>query len=178
VKQVGPIRRQLGFPTIFNLLGPLANPARAEFQLLGVGKPRLRPLLAAALARLGVRRAVVVSGDDGLDEVTLAGSTSLTEVTAGTLADRHWTPEEFGLARAPLDDLKISGPEESAAMIRRVLAGVKGAARDIVVLNAAAGLWTVGRYDAPSEAAEAAASAIDSGAAAHLLERLAAASHR
>jgi len=178
MKQVGPIRRQLGFPTIFNLLGPLANPARAEYQLLGVGKARLRPLLAAALARLGVRRAVVVCGEDGLDEVTLAGPTAVTEVTGGALEELRWTPEDFGLRAGPLDSLRVSGPDESAAMIRQVLAGVAGTPRDVVVLNAAAGLWTAGKSDSPRQAAEIAAAAIDSGAAARLLAQLAAATHR
>ncbi len=97
MKQVAPVRRQLGIRTIFNLLGPLTNPAGAEFQLLGVGKAPLRPLLAAALARLGVRRAVVVAGDDGLGEVTIAGPTSVTEVVDGSLHELRWTPEDFGL---------------------------------------------------------------------------------
>jgi anthranilate phosphoribosyltransferase len=172
MKQVAPVRSRLGIPTIFNLLGPLANPARAEYQLLGVGKPRLRPLLAAALARLGVRRAVVVSGDDGLGEVTLAGSTSATEVTGEALGELRWTPEDFGLSRSPLDALEVAGPDESAAVIRQILAGGVGPARDIVVLNAAAGLWIAQRSDSPREAARLAAGAIDSGAAAKLLEQL------
>jgi anthranilate phosphoribosyltransferase len=178
MKQVAPIRRQLGIPTIFNLLGPLANPARAEYQLLGVGKARLRPLLAAALARLGVRRAVVVCGDDGLDEVTLSGPTAVTDVVGGSLRELRWTPDDFGLRPAPLDALRVAGPDESAAMIRQVLSGAAGAARDVVVLNAAAGLWTVGRSDSPRQAAELAAAAIDSGAAARLLAQLAKATQR
>jgi anthranilate phosphoribosyltransferase len=178
MKQVAPIRRQLGIPTIFNLLGPLANPARAEYQLLGVGKARLRPLLAAALARLGVRRAVVVCGDDGLDEVTLYGATAVTDVVGGSLRELRWTPDDFGLRAAPLDALRVAGPDESAAMIRQVLSGAAGAARDVVVLNAAAGLWTVGRSDSPRQAAEMAAAAIDSGAAARLLAQLAKATQR
>jgi len=173
MKRVGPIRRQLGFRTIFNLLGPLANPAGAEYQLLGVGKAPLRPLLAAALARLGVRRALVVCGDDGLGEVTISGPTAVTEVVDGSLSELRWTPADFGLNRAPLDGLQVAGPEESAAIIRQVLAGAAGAARDVVVLNAAAGLWTVGHSDSPREAAQMAAAAIDSGAAARLLAQLA-----
>ena len=170
MKQVAPIRRQLGFRTIFNLLGPLANPAGAEYQLLGVGQARLRPLLAAALARLGVRRAVVVSGEDGLGEVTLAG------------ADRGDRRRRRFAQRAALDARRFwsrsvhrsmrcacSGPDESAAMIRQVLAGEAGAARDVVVLNAAAGLWTAGHSESPRQAAELAAAAIDSGAAAGCL---------
>ncbi|HEY1785644.1 MAG TPA: anthranilate phosphoribosyltransferase, partial [Pirellulales bacterium] len=172
MKQVAPIRRQLGIQTIFNLLGPLANPARAEYQLLGVGKARLRPLLAAALARLGVRRAVVVRGDDGLGEVTLSGPTAVTNVVDGRLDELRWTPDDFGLCPAPVDSLRVASPDESAAMIRQVLSGAAGPARDMVVLNAAAGLWTVGRSDSPREAAKTAAEAIDSGAAARLLAQL------
>jgi anthranilate phosphoribosyltransferase len=178
MKQVAPIRRQLGIPTIFNLLGPLANPARADYQLLGVGKARLRPLLAAALARLGVRRASVVSGDDGLDEVTLSAPTAVTNVVDGSLNELRWTPEDFGLCSASLDGLRVTGPDESAAMIRQVLSGAAGAARDVVVLNAAAGLWTAGRSDSLRQAAEMAAAAIDSGAAARLLAQLAKATQR
>ncbi|HTU23987.1 MAG TPA: anthranilate phosphoribosyltransferase [Pirellulales bacterium] len=178
VKQVGPIRRRLGFPTIFNLLGPLANPARAEYQLLGVGKARLRPLLAAALAKLGVRRGIVVCGEDGLDEVTLAGATDVTDVAADSSRELRWTPDDFGLRPSPLDALRVSGPEESAAMIRQVLAGTAGPARDVVVLNAAAGLWTAGRSADLGEAAKLAAGAIDSGAAAGLLAQLATATQR
>jgi anthranilate phosphoribosyltransferase len=178
MKQVAPIRRQLGIQTIFNLLGPLANPARAEYQLLGVGKARLRPLLAAALARLGVRRAVVVRGDDGLGEVTLSGPTAVTNVVDGRLDELRWTPDDFGLCPAPVDSLRVASPDESAAMIRQVLSGAAGPARDMVVLNAAAGLWTVGRSDSPREAAKTAAEAIDSGAAARLLAQLVKATQR
>ena len=103
--------------------GTAGQPGRCGFQLLGVGKPRLRPLLAAALARLGVQRAVVVCGDDGLGEVTISGSTAVTEVVDRSLAELRWTPEDFGLRPAPLEKLRVAGPVESAAMIRQVLAG-------------------------------------------------------
>ena len=172
MKQVAPIRRQLGIQTIFNLLGPLANPAGAEYQLLGTGKARLRPLLAAALARLGVRRAVVVRGDDGLGEVTLTGPTAVTNVVDGQLHDLRWTPDDFGLRASPVDALRVASPSESAAMIRQVLSGAAGPARDVVVLNAAAGLWTAGKSESPRTAAETAAAAIDTGAAKRLLAQL------
>jgi anthranilate phosphoribosyltransferase len=178
MKQVAPIRRQLGIRTIFNLLGPLTNPAGAEYQLLGVGRGPLRPLLAAALNRLGARRAVVVSGEDGLGEVTLSGPTAVTEVAAGVLGERRWTPEDFGLPTSSLETLCVSGPEESAALVRQVLAGAAGPARDIVLVNAAAGLWTVGRGDSLRGAARRAAEAIDSGAAAKLLAELVQATRR
>jgi anthranilate phosphoribosyltransferase len=178
MKNVAAVRKALAVPTIFNLLGPLVNPAGAEFQLLGVGRPEVRPLVAEALQLLGSKRALVVCGDDGLDEVTLAGETHVTEVSPEGLREFTWTPEEFDLPRSPLDALKIETPAESAAMIRRVLAGEKGPPRDIVVLNAAAALVTAARANRPKDAAKAAAAAIDSGAAAALLARLAERSHR
>ncbi len=122
MQRVGAVRRSLSFPTIFNLLGPLSNPAGAPFQLLGAGKPHLRPLLASALQLLGSRRSAVVSGDDGLDEVTLATTTHVTLIENDKVTELTWSPEEFGLQRAPLDSMLIDGPEESAAIIRRVFA--------------------------------------------------------
>ena len=178
MKNVASVRKMLGVPTIFNLLGPLVNPARAEYQLLGVGQPELRPLIARALQLLGSQRALVVCGADGLDEVTLAGTTHVTEVGPDGLREFTWAPEEFGLSRSPLDSLKIEGPTDSAAMIRQVLLGKPGPPRDIVVLNSAAALITAGKATSPREAAQMAATAIDSGAAQALLARLAERSHR
>jgi len=172
MKNVAEVRRQLGTPTIFNLLGPLSNPAGAPFQVLGVGRAELRPLLAEALALLGTERAVVVCGEDGLDEVTLAGATRVTEVHAGQTRDFVWRPQDFGIEPASLDTLRVAGAEESAALIRGVLAGAPGAPRDIVVLNAAAALWTARAAATPREGARQAADAIDRGAAAALLARL------
>lgn len=177
MQRVAAIRKQLATPTIFNLLGPLCNPAAAPYQLLGVGRAELRPLLAGALARLGTRRAVVVWGEDGLDEVTLAGSTYVTQIEATTIREFRWTPADFGLDQAPLDALQVSGPEESAEIIHGVLAGRPGPARDIVVLNAAAGLLIAERAGTPQAAAKLAAEAIDQGAAAELLTALARRSH-
>lgn len=174
MKHVAAVRQKLGMPTIFNLLGPLANPAHAPYQLVGVGRAELRPLLAAALGRLGVERAIVVHGADGLDEVALAGATHVTEVRAGELREFTWQPEHFGLAPAPLDSLRVETPAESAAIVRRVLAGERGPARDIVVVNAAAALWTAGRDSEPSGCARLAEQALDQGAARELLARLAA----
>lgn len=172
MKHVAAVRQKLGFSTIFNLLGPLANPAAAPFQLLGVGQPHLRPLLAEALARLGSQRALVVCGNDGLDEVTLAGTTHVSEVRAGGVREFTWTPEEFGLTSTTLESLVVDDPASSAAMIRRVLEGQRGPAREIVVLNAAAALWTAEKTADLSAAATMAAAAIDSGAARELLAHL------
>jgi anthranilate phosphoribosyltransferase len=178
MKHVAAVRKKLGIRTIFNILGPLVNPAGACYQLLGAGRPELRPLLAGALQRLGTKRSFVVSGEDGLGDVTLAGSTYVTEVADGRTRDFTWRPEEFGIARQSLDGLMIETPAASADVIRKVLAGEPGAARDIVILNAAAGLVVAGRVAEPKLAAELAAEAIDSGAAERLLAGLAERSHQ
>jgi anthranilate phosphoribosyltransferase len=172
MKHVGPIRKMLATPTIFNILGPLANPARAPYQLLGVGKPHLRPLLSEALAMLGTRRVLVVHGTDGLDEVTLGGRTDVTEASDGQLKEFAWTPEDFGLETSSSDAMLIETPLESAALIRRILAGEKGAPRDVVLANAAAALWTANETDSLLNCTRRAAEAIDSGAASDLLARL------
>jgi anthranilate phosphoribosyltransferase len=183
MKHVAAVRKRLGIRTIFNILGPLVNPAGACFQLLGAGRPELRSLLAGALARLGTKRTFVVAGEDGLGDVTLAGGTHVTEVVAtggppvATVREFAWTPEDFGIARSGLDSLKIDGPAESAAVIRRLLAGERGPARDIVILNAAAGLIVAGKTSDAQYSAAMASLAIDSGAAAELLARLVARSH-
>ena len=177
MKHVSAVRKQLGIKTIFNILGPLANPAGATHQLLGAGRPELRPLLAAALGQLGVERALVVSGSDGLGEATIAAPTDVTVVGAGAIRDEQFTPEQFGLARSPTTELKVTSPAESAAIIRGVLDGRRGPARDIVILNAAAALVTFDPTLAPPAAAKRAAAAIDAGAPRDLLARLAKLSH-
>jgi anthranilate phosphoribosyltransferase len=177
MRHVAPVRKKLGIRTIFNVLGPLSNPAGASSQLLGAGRPELRPLLATALRLLGAERALVISGEDGLGEVTLAGATHVTEVADGRERELTLRPEEFGLAVQSLDPLRVTSPAESAAKIRQVLSGERSPARDIVVLNAAAGLMAFDAEIAPRDAAARAAEAIDSGAAAGVLERLAALSH-
>ncbi len=177
MKHVATVRRRLGIRTIFNLLGPLANPAGAAYQLLGVGRPEIRPLIASALGMLGTERSFVVSGDDGLGEVTLAGTTHVTEVTPAGETEFDWEPEEFAITRRGLDTLQISGPEESVKLVRNVLDGEPGAARDIVLLNAAAGLLVFGHCDSPRQAAAIAAEAIDRGKVKELLAQLVRLSH-
>jgi anthranilate phosphoribosyltransferase len=169
MRHVAAIRKRLGVPTIFNMLGPLCNPASAPFQLLGVGKPHLRPLLSQALGLLGCRRALVVCGEDGLDEVTLSGTTHATEVTPSGICEHRWQPPQFGVSPSDLDPLRVDGPEASAAMIRDVLGGRQGPTRDIVVINAAAALWTASRSDSLEECARLASDAIDSGQASQVL---------
>ena len=178
MKRVGEVRRSLSFPTIFNFLGPLSNPASAPFQLLGVGRPEIRERMAAALQLLGAQRAAVVCGEDGLDEVTLNGVTLVSLVTPEQVEFHQWTPEDFGVKAGADDTLLASGPAESAAVIRRVLDGEKSAARNIVVLNAAAALWTAELAPTPEAAGAKVAGAIDSGKAAALLEQLAKVSHQ
>jgi anthranilate phosphoribosyltransferase len=172
MKHVAAVRQKLGVPTIFNILGPLANPAGAPFQLLGVGRAGLRPVLAEVLLRLGIQQALVVSGADGLDEVTLADVTHVSQVADGEVSELTWSPEDFGLERASLDSLRVDNAAESASIIRRILDGDPGPARDIVVLNAAAALIAAGKSVQPHDAAREAGEAIDRGAAAQLLERL------
>jgi anthranilate phosphoribosyltransferase len=177
MKHVTAVRKRLGIRTIFNILGPLVNPAGAGYQLLGAGRPELRPLLGGAMARLGTKRTLVVSGQDGLGDVTLTGFTNVTEVTAAETREFTWQPGDFGLEPSSLDSLSVDGPQASAAVIRGVLAGEGGPARDIAILNAAAGLIAAGLTTDPKSAATVAAAAIDSGAAETLLKRLAEASH-
>jgi anthranilate phosphoribosyltransferase len=172
MKHVAAVRRQLGVPTIFNLLGPLCNPAGAPFQVLGAGNDRLRDRLSAALAILETRRAVVVTGADGLDEVTLSTVTRVTEIRDGERFERTWEPADFGFQMQELNALRVSGPAESAAVIRHILAGERGPARDIVLLNAAAALWVAGVSADLKECAAHAAQAIDSGSARRVLQRL------
>lgn len=172
MKHVAPVRRKLGVSTIFNMLGPLANPAGAPFQVLGVGHAAWQPLIAGALARLGTRRALVVRGDDGLGEITLATTTQVSDVRGAAVRRFAWTPADFALPVTALDELQVADASASAAVVRRVLAGQPGPARNIVVINAAAAILVTGRAAGPVEAAVLAAGAIDSGAARDLLARL------
>jgi len=172
MKHVAHVRRQLGVPTIFNLLGPLCNPAAAPFQVLGVGRGDIRRPIAAALAKLGTRHSVVVHGEDGMGEVTLTGRTDVTEVQGGQLNETTWKPQDFGVEAAPLDGLMVETPNESAEVIRRVLAGQPGAARDIVVLNAAAAIRVAGSAPDLASGADQAREAIDDGRARDLLAKL------
>ena len=172
MKHVSAVRRELGVPTIFNLLGPLCNPAGAPFQVLGVGRPETRNLLAAALAKLGTRRAIVVCGEDGLGEITIAGPTNVTLVESGKLTEQRWSPHDFGLADGNLAALSAEDPAASAEIIRGILAGRPSPARDVAILNAAAALWVSGQADSLPAAAQLAAAAIDSGAARDLLAKL------
>lgn len=171
MQNVAEVRKQLGHPTIFNLLGPLTNPARVRYQLVGVGRDYLRPLLAEALRLLGTIRSAVVYGTGDLDEVSLAGPTRVSLLDGETVTELQWTPEDFGLAEIPVSALQVSGPEESAQRIREVLKGTPGPITDSVVANAAAALLVVGAASNPAEGVARAREAILSGAAEGLLAR-------
>jgi anthranilate phosphoribosyltransferase len=173
MKHAAPIRKQLRFRTVFNLLGPLTNPAKAEYQLLGTGRIETAHRLARALAELGRKHAYVVCGADQLDEVSLWGTTTAFEVTGGFVVEHHWTAETFGLPECHAGDLKVGSPAESAAVLRSVFAGDKGPARNMVLANAAAALLAAQRLIDPREGVAVAARAIDSGKVTELVQRLA-----
>jgi anthranilate phosphoribosyltransferase len=172
MKHVQTARRELHLRTVFNLLGPLTNPARATCQVVGVYSADLVEKLAEALSILGLRRALVVHGSDGLDEITISASTRIAEVRDGQVHSYEVTPEEFGLQRAALDEISGGDAAHNAMLIREVLAGKKSACRDIVLLNAAAALVAAGRADHLCDAVPMAAKAIDSGAALRKLQEL------
>ncbi len=173
MKHAAPVRKQLRFRTIFNLLGPLTNPAKAEFQLLGAGRVETAGRLARALAELGRQHAYVVCGADQLDEVSLWGTTSAFEVSGGHVVEHHWSADTFGLPECQAADLRIDSPAESAAILRAIFAGQPGPARNIVLANAAAGLLAARAATDPRDGVAQAAKAIDSGTVRDLMDRLA-----
>jgi len=172
MKQVQSVRRELRMRTMFNLLGPLTNPARANGQVVGVYSLELVEKLAEALSMLGLRRALVVHGHDGLDEITITGVTRIAEAREGSVRSYEVEPEEFGMKRATLQEISGGDAPENAAIIRAVLGGEKSPRRDVVLLNAAAALVAAGRADHIAQAVPLAAKSIDSGAAAKKLEAL------
>ncbi|MBV8477403.1 MAG: anthranilate phosphoribosyltransferase [Acidobacteria bacterium] len=172
MKYVQPARRELRLRTVFNLLGPLTNPAQASAQVVGVYSDELVEKVAEVLSMLGLRRAMVVHGNDGLDEITITDSTRIAELCAGRVRTYEITPEQFGFARASLDQIMGGDAVKNAAIIRDILAGEKSPGRDIVLLNAAAALVTSGKADRWSEGLRLAASSIDSGKAAATLNAL------
>lgn len=173
MRHAAPVRKELGVRTMFNLLGPMTNPAGARRQLVGVYAPDLVLPYAETLASAGALRAMVAHGG-GIDEISIAGETEIAELKDGAVMRRAVSPEDAGLAPAPLDSLRVSSPEESAAMIRQVLAGEKGPARDMVLMNAAATLIVADVAGDFLDGAQRAAEAVDSGAAQQKLEDAAA----
>jgi anthranilate phosphoribosyltransferase len=167
-----PARKQLAVRTVFNLLGPLTNPAGAQSQVLGVFSAEVIDLVAATLAELGVTRAFVVHGAGGLDEISLAGETLVAEVRAGEIRRYTVTPQDFGVARAPADSVRGGSPAESASIVQSIFAGDLGPRRDIVVINSAAALVAAGLAENFKEGAQLAAKAISSGAAQEKLSAL------
>lgn len=172
MKFAQPVRRELRMRTVFNLLGPLVNPARAQRQLIGAPSAQAAGLIAEALAALGTLRAFVVHGHDGLDEVSSTGPTDVWEVTPAGVEKRIWTPSDFGVKHATLDQLAGGDPAANARIIEQVLTGRPGAPRDIVIVNAAAGLVAASMAGDLRGASAMAAQAIDSGAAAGKLDQL------
>jgi len=172
MKQVQGVRRELRMRTMFNLLGPLTNPARASGQVVGVYALDLVEKLAEALSMLDLRRALVVHGLDGLDEITITGTTRVAEAREGSVRSYEIEPEEFGIKRATLEDISGGDATENAEIIRSVLAGEKSPRRDVVLLNAAAALVAAGRVDHLGEAVPIAQKSIDSGAAEEKLQKL------
>jgi len=172
MKYVQSARRELRLRTVFNLLGPLTDPAHASAQVVGVYSAALVEKLAEALSMLGLHRALVVHGLDGLDEITITGPTRIAEVREGTIRTYEVTPEEFGMQRGTIDDISGGDAAANATIIRDILAGKRSARRDVVLLNAAAALVAAGKADHLTDALPLASNSIDSGAAAEKLQRL------
>jgi anthranilate phosphoribosyltransferase len=172
MKYAAPVRKEIGIRTIFNILGPLTNPANARCQVIGVYDDSLTDMLGKVLANLGSEHAFVVRGEDGLDEITLTTETKVTELKDGKLRTYHIKPEDFGFRRCRPEDLKGGGPEENAEIIRTILKGKKGAQQDIVMLNAAAAITAGGAANSIEEGISCARGSIDSGRALDKLNKL------
>lgn len=178
MKYVGAIRRELGFRTVFNILGPLTNPASPSMQILGVYDAYLVEPLAQVLIELGVKRGMVVYGTDKLDEISLSSSTKVCEIKDGWFRSYTITPEQFGLERCTKDELKGGSPVENAAITRAVLNGEKGAHRNAVLMNAGAALYIAGKAENMQAGIDLAAELIDTGKAAAVLEKFIEVSNR
>lgn len=178
MKYVGAIRKELGFRTVFNILGPLTNPGTPSMQLLGVYDDYLVQPLAQVLISLGVRRGMVVYGQDKLDEISLSAPTTVCEIKDGWFKSRVITPEEFGFARCTREDLKGGTPAENASITRAILSGEQGHKRNAVLLNAGAALYIAGKADTMADGVALAGELIDSGAATRTLEKLIVVSNR
>ncbi|TME24876.1 MAG: anthranilate phosphoribosyltransferase [Chloroflexi bacterium] len=172
MRHAGPARRELAVRTVFNVLGPLANPGRVKKQALGVGAPSLAPLMIRVLKDLGHERALVFYGEDGLDELTTTGPSRVFQLRNGKVDDFELDPKDLGLGRARADELKGGTPAENAALLRQVLNGDTGPRRDVVLLNAAAAILAAGRAEDWPQAMDVARESLDSGRAAQVLSRL------
>jgi anthranilate phosphoribosyltransferase len=172
MKYVMPVRAQLKMPTVFNILGPLANPARPEFQVVGVFSPRVMDLMAGALCGLGTRHAFVVHGTDGVDEISIAAPTRIIEIKNGEVRSSTVTPEDFGVTPVSAEAIRGGGGTANAAIIEGILRGQRGPRRDVVLMNAAAALLAGGPANSLMDGFRLAAFAIDSGAALKALQSL------
>jgi len=172
MKHAAAVRKALGFRTVFNLLGPLTNPANAHAQVLGVFDSKLVTPLAEVLRKLGSRHALVVNGFDGLDEITLTGKTHIAELKNGKVNNFSFDPKEFGYSLCSVADLKGAEPETNAEIMREILNGSSGPKTDIVVLNAAAAIYVGGKADSIEKGIRVATNSIESGAASKKLEEL------
>jgi anthranilate phosphoribosyltransferase len=176
MRHAGPVRAELGVPTVFNYLGPLSNPAGVQRQVIGVSDPRVAPTVVGVLASRGAPRAMVVTGHDGMDELTTTGPSTVHELRDGEVRTRSFDPSEVGIEAVTIEAVAGGDPEANAAIAHRVLGGEVGPHRDIVTLNAAAALFVAGVADDLAEGVERARASIDSGAAGATLERLVSAS--
>lgn len=171
MKYVGPIRKELGIVTVFNILGPLTNPASASMQIMGVYREDMVEPMAQVLSNLGVERGMVVYGQDCLDEISVSSPTTVCEIDHGRMTSYIITPEQFGLTRCRKEDLVGGSPDENAMITKEILEGKKGPKRDAVLLNAGAAIYIAGKAENMEEGVEMAARLIDSGAAAKVLEK-------
>lgn len=173
MKYVGPVRKELGIRTVFNILGPLSNPSRARKMMIGVYSPKLTEVIAGVLMNLGVESGLVVSGDDNMDEITLTGETTVSEIRDGKITTYKVTPEQFGMKRCEISELQGGDGAANAEITRAILSGrEKGAKRDSVLLNAGAALYIGGKADSVEEGIQLAAEIIDAGKAVKTLEAL------
>lgn len=173
MKYVGQARKDMGIRTVFNILGPLANPSRAKNMVVGVYNPALTAKIATVMSRLGVTRALVVSGSDNMDEITLTGETTVSEIKDKTVTTYQLTPEQFGFERVSLEELRGGNGVENAEITKNILRGIeKGAKRNIVLLNAGATLYTGGVAETIETGVKLAAETIDSGKSYEVLENL------
>ena len=172
MKSVAPVRKALGVSTLFNLLGPLTNPARVPTQVVGVFHPSRTRFMAEALLRLGVERALVISAECGLDEIAPVGRTRMVELSGGALTERVVTPADFGLSERPIASVRGGDPAFNARIIRAVIDGENAPARTGILLNAAASLYAAGAADSFRDGAALAAHIVDSGQAAATLDRI------
>jgi anthranilate phosphoribosyltransferase len=172
MRHAGPARRELGVRTVFNVLGPLANPGRVRRQALGVGAAPLAPLMVHVLQQLGHERALVFFGEDGIDELTTTGPSRVYQLDRGSIKEYELEPQDVGLSRSQPEDLRGGTPPENAALLRAVLDGERGHRRDVVLLNAAAAIIAAGHADDWSQGLSVAAESLDSGRARQALESM------